>query len=300
MKNMITFITDNSIGEYKENISFKTLTTYKTGGIAKLVVYPENITKLQELLKYIKNNNIDYKILGNGSNILASDNTYNGVIIKLDRLNKMTNDNGLIYVESGYKLVSLANEMCKEGYSGLEFACGIPGTLGGAIYMNAGAYLTDIGSVIKEVTVLDENYNIKKLLNKDLDLGYRHSIFMNKKYIIVSAIIKLEKDDIEEIKALINERKQRRQSTQPLEYPSAGSVFRNPKDMYAGKLIEDLGLKGFTIGGAKVSEKHANFIINYNNASSSDIKNVIEKIKKEVKENHNIDLHEEQEMFNWE
>lgn len=300
MKNMITFITDNSIGEYKENISFKTLTTYKTGGIAKLVVYPENIIKLQELLKYLKNNNIEYKIFGNGSNILASDNTYNGVIIKLDKLNKMTNDNGVVYVESGYKLVCLANEMCKEGYTGLEFACGIPGTIGGAIYMNAGAYLTDIGSIIKEVTVLDENYNIKKLENKDLDLGYRHSIFMSKKYIILSAILKLEKDDKEEIKALINERKERRQSTQPLEYPSAGSVFRNPKDMYAGKLIEDLGLKGFTIGGAKVSEQHANFIVNNGNATSSDIKNVIDKVKQLVYENYNIELKEEQEMFNWE
>lgn len=300
MKNMITFITDNSIGEYKENISFKTLTTYKTGGIAKIVVYPENIIKLQELLKYLKNNNIEYKIFGNGSNILASDNTYNGVIIKLDKLNKMTNDNGVVYVESGYKLVCLANEMCKEGYTGLEFACGIPGTIGGAIYMNAGAYLTDIGSIIKEVTVLDENYNIKKLENKDLDLGYRHSIFMSKKYIILSAILKLEKDDKEEIKALINERKERRQSTQPLEYPSAGSVFRNPKDMYAGKLIEDLGLKGFTIGGAKVSEKHANFIVNNGNATSSDIKNVIDKVKQLVYENYNIELKEEQEMFNWE
>lgn len=300
MNNLINYINENKLGEYKENVSFKTLTTYKTGGIAKIVAYPSNIEKLQELLKYLKNNNLKYKVLGNGSNILASDDIYDGVIIKLDKLNNMTFNDGILEVEAGYKLVYLANEMCKKGYTGLEFACGIPGTIGGAIYMNAGAYLKDIGSLVEEVTVLDEDFNIKKLKKEDLDLGYRHSVFMHNKYIILSVILKLEKGDLEYITALINERKKRRINTQPLEYPSAGSVFRNPKDLYAGKLIEDSNLKGFTIGGAKVSEKHANFIINNGNATSTDIKNIIDVVKKKVKENYNIELKEEQELFNWE
>lgn len=300
MNNLISYINEKQIGNYKENVSFKTLTTYKTGGTAKLVVYPLNVSKLQELLNYLRENNIDYKVFGNGSNILASDSVYNGVIIKLSNLKNMTFYKGIVEVEAGYSLVSLANDMCRRGFSGLEFACGIPGTIGGAIYMNAGAYLKDIGSIVREVTVLDKDFKIKKLKHKDLDLGYRHSIFINNDYIILSVILKLKKGDVNYINALTKERKERRQNTQPLEYPSAGSVFRNPVNLYAGKLIEDSNLKGYTIGGAKVSEKHANFIVNNGNASSTDIKNLMDTVKDKVKENYNIELKQEQELFNWE
>ena len=300
MNNLISYINEKQIGNYKENVSFKTLTTYKTGGTAKLVVYPLNVSKLQELLNYLRENNIDYKVFGNGSNILASDSVYNGVIIKLSNLKNMTFYKGIVEVEAGYSLVSLANDMCRRGFSGLEFACGIPGTIGGAIYMNAGAYLKDIGSIVREVTVLDKDFKIKKLKHKDLDLGYRHSIFINNDYIILSVILKLKKGDVNYINALTKERKERRQNTQPLEFPSAGSVFRNPVNLYAGKLIEDSNLKGYTIGGAKVSEKHANFIVNNGNASSTDIKNLMDTVKDKVKENYNIELKQEQELFNWE
>ncbi len=300
MNNLISYINEKQIGNYKENVSFKTLTTYKTGGTAKLVVYPLNVSKLQELLNYLRENNIDYKVFGNGSNILASDSVYNGVIIKLSNLKNMTFYKGIVEVEAGYSLVSLANDMCRRGFSGLEFACGIPGTIGGAIYMNAGAYLKDIGSIVREVTVLDKDFKIKKLKHKDLDLGYRHSIFINSDYIILSVILKLKKGDVNYINALTKERKERRQNTQPLEFPSAGSVFRNPVNLYAGKLIEDSNLKGYTIGGAKVSEKHANFIVNNGNASSTDIKNLMDTVKDKVKENYNIELKQEQELFNWE
>ncbi len=300
MNNLISYINEKQIGNYKENVSFKALTTYKTGGTAKLVVYPLNVSKLQELLNYLRENNIDYKVFGNGSNILASDSVYNGVIIKLSNLKNMTFYKGIVEVEAGYSLVSLANDMCRRGFSGLEFACGIPGTIGGAIYMNAGAYLKDIGSIVREVTVLDKDFKIKKLKHKDLDLGYRHSIFINNDYIILSVILKLKKGDVNYINALTKERKERRQNTQPLEYPSAGSVFRNPVNLYAGKLIEDSNLKGYTIGGAKVSEKHANFIVNNGNASSTDIKNLMDTVKDKVKENYNIELKQEQELFNWE
>ncbi len=300
MNNLISYINEKQIGDYKENVSFKTLTTYKTGGTAKLVVYPLNVSKLQELLNYLRENNIDYKVFGNGSNILASDSVYNGVIIKLSNLKNMTFYKEIVEVEAGYSLVSLANDMCRRGFSGLEFACGIPGTIGGAIYMNAGAYLKDIGSIVREVTVLDKDFKIKKLKHKDLDLGYRHSIFINNDYIILSVILKLKKGDVNYINALTKERKERRQNTQPLEYPSAGSVFRNPVNLYAGKLIEDSNLKGYTIGGAKVSEKHANFIVNNGNASSTDIKNLMDTVKDKVKENYNIELKQEQELFNWE
>ena len=189
--------------------------------------------------------------------------------------------------------------MSKKGYSGLEFGGGIPATVGGAIYMNAGAYLESISSVVEKVDILDENMQIITLSKSELQYGYRSSIFMKKNWIILKAYLKLKKYNKEEIIDLIEDRKQRRIKTQPLEYPSAGSVFRNPKGMYAGKLIEDCNLKGFTYGGAQISDKHANFIINKNNATSSDIAYLMNLAKEKVKEKYNIDLYREQELFNF-
>ena len=189
----------------------------------------------------------------------------------------------------------------KRGLSGLEFATGIPGSIGGAIYMNAGAYKSDMGYVVTKIKVLTPKYRVITMVNKELDFHYRTS-FLKKHldYICLEATIKLKKGNKEEIEDLVKERKQRRLETQPLEYPSAGSVFRNPEGMYAGKLIEDLGYKGLTKGGAQISLKHANFIINNNNATAQDIKDLIDFIKEEVKEKYNIDLKVEQEFKNWE
>lgn len=299
MENLINYINKNNLGTYKENVSFKTLTTYRTGGNARLVYYPKNTSSLTKTLKYLKENNIKFKIFGNGSNILASDNDYSGVIIKLKNLNNMQFDSGKLEVEAGYNLSMLANTITKKGYFGLDFACGIPATVGGAVYMNAGAYLSDISKILDKVEFLDENYEIKSLENKDLEFSYRHSIFMRKNWIIIKAYFTIEKDDPKIMTDLIEDRRMRRVVSQPLEYPSAGSVYRNPEGMYAGKLIEDCGLKGFNYGGGEISEKHANFIINKNKATSNDIKYLMDKAHDEVMKKYNIDLYREQELFNF-
>lgn len=299
---LLKFIESEGLGEYKENYSFEKLTSYKAGGCARLVVYPSDTESLVKILEYIKGNNLDYKVFGNGSNILASDDNYNGVIIKLTKLNNITinEDDGNVSAEAGYNFSLLCNKLSKLGFSGLEFGGGIPGSVGGSVYMNAGAYLCSISDVLVKVDILDEDGNFKTLNKDELDFSYRHSIFMGKNWIILKAYFKLEKSDGEEIMKLVNERKERRISSQPLEYPSAGSVFRNPEGAYAGKLIEECGLKGFTHGGAMISEKHANFIVNRENATSSDIRYLIDLATDKVYEKFNVKLHREQELFNWE
>lgn len=299
MNEFCLFIKDNNLGNYEENVSFKSLTTYKTGGNARVVFYPNSVDSLRSGLVYLKDKSISFKIFGNGSNILASDNDYDGVIIKLTSLDNMSFDDGYLEVEAGYNFALLANSVTKKGYSGLEFACGIPGSVGGAVYMNAGAYLSDVASVLDRVDILDENYDFKTLSSGELDFSYRHSIFMEKNWIILKAYFNLKKGNADELLELINDRKRRRVTSQPLEYPSAGSVFRNPEGMYAGKLIEDCGLKGFTHGGAEISPKHANFIVNKNNATSKDIKYLMDLVKNSVNEKYNVELYREQELFNF-
>ena len=198
---------------------------------------------------------------------------------------------------AGYMLNKLALRVSRLGFTGMEFATGIPGTVGGGVYMNAGAYKTDMGYIVTSVKVLNPDLKIKTMYNKDLDFHYRTSFFQkNKDYICLEATISLIKGNAEEIMELINSRKQRRIESQPLEYPSAGSVFRNPEGDFAGRLIEEIGYKGKSNGGAKVSEKHANFIINNGGATGEEIKELIAEIQEKVKEKYNIDLKVEQEF----
>lgn len=286
-------------GDIKENVSLKTLTTLKVGGISKYVFYPKNVTSLKKALTLFKENNINYKIFGNGSNIIPSDKIYDGVIIKLSSLNNLKINDEVIEVEAGYSLMKLAKEVIKLGLSGLEWANGIPGTIGGAVYMNAGAYKQDMSFVLEKITALDENMNIVTLNKDELDFSYRHSRLMEENLICLSAILKLEKKDISLIEEVVNKRKEKRMETQPLEYPSAGSVFRNPFNDFAGRLVEECNLKGKQIGGAMISLKHANFIINKDNATGKDVLDLINLAKKEVKEKFNIELKQEQELFNF-
>lgn len=299
--NIVEFIEENFIGRYKETVDIATLTTYRTGGIAKLVVHPLNEKKLLLLLKTLKKEKIKFKVLGNGSNTLFSDDFYDGVIIKLDSLNEVKFTRNKVFVEAGASLIRVANMAVKKSLSGLEFATGIPGTIGGAIYMNAGAYKRDMGYIVESIKVITPKFEIITMTNRELNFHYRTSFLQqNKGYICISAILKLQKGDKKEMQEIVKDRMQRRMESQPLEYPSAGSVFRNPEGLFAGKLIEDLGYKGLQKGGAKISEKHANFIINYNHATSKDIKDLIDFIKEEVKEKYNVDLKVEQEFVNWE
>lgn len=290
----------------KENIDFVEHeelvkhTTYKIGGQCDFFALPSSIESLVNLLKYLKDNNIRYKVLGNGSNVIVSSKRYEGVIVSLSKLNNVVIEDDIVKVEAGYPLIKLSNYCANNGLGGLEFASGIPAQVGGAIYMNAGAYKSDMSEVLIDVTYIDEELNIVTKKKEELDFSYRHSIFQEKDYIVVGCSIKLYKADRHEILTLMNNRRQRRIESQPLEYPSAGSVFRNPsEDIFSGKLIEDLGLKGFSIGGAKVSEKHANFIVNFNNATSDDVVKLIEYIKEKVKEKYNIELKVEQEFVNF-
>ena len=300
MNELINLIEQDHLGWYRENPSLKTLTTYRCGGNAKLLVFPKDVECLKTILKYLKNNNINYKIFGNGSNILASDKDFDGVIIKLTKICGIDKNDTNIVVDAGYSFSLLANQLSKEGLSGLEFACGIPGTVGGAIYMNAGAYLSDVSKILEKIDILDENLEEKTVYNKDLDFSYRHSILSEKDWIVLKAYFKLKKGDKETITELVTERKMRRIESQPLDYPSAGSVFRNPEGDFAGRLIEEVGLKGYMYGGASVSEKHANFIVNVKDAKSSDIKYLIDLAKEKVKEEFGVELRTEQELFNWE
>lgn len=292
---MIENIKNMNIGLVYENIDLKKYTTYKVGGTGKLLVIPDTIEKLVELLNYLKENNIKYKIIGNGSNLIFV-NDYNGVLIKLDKLNNVQINDKEVTAEAGASLIGLALKVSRMGLKGMEFATGIPGTIGGAVYMNAGAYKEDMASIIKKVKLLDENDNIIELNKEDLEFGYRKSILQSKKYVCLEATLLLDYGDIDEIMALIEKRKQKRIETQPLEYPSAGSVFRNPENGFAWQLIDDIGYKGKRIGDAMVSEKHANFIINVGNANGSDIKELIDEIKNKVKDKYNIDLKVEQEI----
>jgi len=295
--NIIKDIKDLQIGKIIEKPLMKDYTTYKVGGKAICMVIPTDENALITLLSYVKDNNIKYKILGNGSNVIFNNKDYDGIIIKLDNFNSLNILYNKIIVGAGYMLNKLALRVSRLGFTGMEFATGIPGTVGGAVYMNAGAYKTDMGYVVTSIKVLTPDLEIKTMYNKELDFHYRTSFLQkNKDYICLEATISLVKGNPEEIMELIDSRKQRRIESQPLEYPSAGSVFRNPEGDFAGRLIEEIGYKGKSIGGAKVSEKHANFIINNGGATGEEIKELINEIKDKVKEKYNIELKVEQEF----
>jgi len=295
--NIIKDIKNLHIGKVIENYELKDHTTYKVGGKAICAVIPEDENKLITLLSYLRENNIKYKVLGNGSNVIFNNSGYNGVIVKLDNFNHLNIINNKIIVGAGYPLNKLALRVSRLGFTGMEFAAGIPGTVGGAVYMNAGAYKSDMGYILTSIKVLTPDYEIKVMKNKELDFHYRSSFLQNNKdYICLEATITLIKGNSDEIIEIIDERKKRRVETQPLEYPSAGSVFRNPEGDFAGRLIEEIGYKGKSIGGAMVSEKHANFIINTGNATGEEIKKLINEIKKKEKEKYNIELKVEQEF----
>lgn len=283
-----------NIGEVRK-IKLKDYSTYKVGGDS-LMVFVNSINSLIKLLIYLDKNRIKYKVIGNASNLIFSDSGYNGVLINLNNIKKFKKYGNYFTVSSGYSLSKFSIEVSNMGYTGMEFSTGIPGQIGGSIFMNAGCYGTSISNVLYKAKVLTEDYKIKTLYNKDLKFGYRDSIFRHRKLICLSATFKLIKGDTNEIKSKIEEYRSKRFNSQPLEYPNAGSVFKNPEGLYAGKLIEDLGLKGKHIGGAYISEKHANFIVNKNNASSKDIINLINMIKNKVEKEYNIDLKCEQEI----
>ena len=293
---LIKELNNLKIGDVTENANLKEYTTYKVGGKALAVVSPDNTDGLIKLLSFLKKNKIKHKLLGNGSNLIFV-NDYNGVLIKLDNFQNLEIDGNFITVGAGYSLTKLALRAARIGLAGLEFAAGIPGTIGGAVYMNAGAYKSDMGYIVSTIKVLTPKLEVETLTNSELDFHYRSS--MLQKYpdlICLEATLRLKYGQADIILDVINDRKQRRLESQPLEYPSAGSVFRNPTGDFAGRLIEEIGYKGKNIGDAYVSDKHANFIINKGNASGEDIYKLIKEIQEQVKKKYKIDLHVEQEI----
>ena len=286
----------------KYNFNLATACTMKTGGCAKYAFFPTTKEEMAEVILFLKNEKIKYKILGNGSNVIFPDSGYSGAVVMTSCLKELgdvestDSDSIKFYVGAGYSLTSLALKMCKLGYSGLEFAYGIPASLGGAVFMNAGAYGGEMGFVIDSVEYLDENNEIRTLVN-DKEKNYfiyRHSFFTDHpEYVILGATLKLCKDESVNPLEIAGKNMQARKDKQPLEYPSCGSAFKRPQGYFAGALIDQAGLKGKGIGGAFVSEKHAGFVVNKGGATTSDVVNLLEYVKNVVLENSGVTLEPE-------
>lgn len=287
-----------SHGDYRSDRSFKELTTIKMGGKIAHYVEPLCTDDLVEIINYLKERSIMFKVIGNGSNIIAGSNDFDGVVINLKHFDNYEIDNNELYVEAGVLAPYLALNLAKEGLSGFEFASGIPGTIGGLVYMNAGAYKKEIADIVKEVLVLKDG-ETKWLTKQECEFSYRHSIFQDHpRWQVIAAKFQLEEKDPEEIKALMDERLQRRKQTQPLDMPSAGSVFRNPEGSFAWKYIDELGYRGFVLNGVEVSNKHSNFIVNIGDGRSEDFLKIVYEIQRKTEEKYNLKLVMEVEKFN--
>ena len=260
-------------------------TTLKIGGKADVMVMPASVGELKKIISLTRENDVPVCFMGNGSNLLVSDKGIRGVVVRLGSNMASTRVSGNeIYAESGISLSRLATVACEHSLTGFEFASGIPGTLGGGIVMNAGAYKGELKDVVEEVTALLPGGETKTFSADELDFSYRHSVFTGSDMLVLSAKIRLEKGDREEIGAKINELNKKRRTTQPLEYPSAGSAFKRPANGYAAAMIDSCGLKGFAVGGAQVSEKHAGFVINKGGATAQDMLSLLAHVQKTVKE----------------
>lgn len=269
-------------------------TSFRVGGPADILVIPETVEEIRTLLSCIKENKYPFFIMGNGSNLVVKDKGIRAIVIKiLDNFNSITVNDDIIEAEAGILLSKLSNVAMRNGLSGLEFASGIPGTLGGAIAMNAGAYGGQISDILLETEYMDLEGQIKTLEMEKHEFGYRKSYFSNGSYVVLKARLKLVKCDKEEIKKEMQKLNAQRTEKQPLSFPSAGSIFKRPEGHFTGKLIQDAGLRGFTIGGAQVSEKHTGFIINKGGATAKDIINLIQYIKEKVRAISGVELETE-------
>ena len=280
--------------QIKPEEPMKNHVTFRVGGPADFFVTPKNYEELSWVLKCCAKYEMPCYIMGNGSNLLVSDLGYRGVVIQLFRqLNDIQCEGNVIRAQAGALLSAVANRALEEKLTGFEFAAGIPGTLGGACVMNAGAYGGEMKDVLKSVTVLTREGERITLQKNELELGYRTSIIAKKDYIVLEAEIELEAGDAEVIKAVMDDLKERRTTKQPLEYPSAGSTFKRPEGYFAGKLIQESGLQGFQVGGAQVSEKHCGFVINKDQATAADIAELIRQVQDRVEEKFGVRLETE-------
>ncbi|MGN0334764.1 MAG: UDP-N-acetylmuramate dehydrogenase [Lachnospiraceae bacterium] len=277
-----------------ENELLSAHTTFRIGGPAKYFVMPETPEEMAAVMKLCREENVPYFILGNGSNLLAGDGGYDGVIIQLYKnFGKIKIEGTRVTAQAGAMLIRVAKEAGKAGLTGLEFASGIPGTIGGAMVMNAGAYGGEMKDVVTAVTVLTKEGEIRKLSCEEMNFGYRRSVVEEAGYLVLEAEMELKEGDPETIEACMEELTARRKEKQPVEFPSAGSTFKRPEGYFAGKLIMDAGLRGYSVGGAKVSEKHCGFVINTGGATAADVIQLMEDVKAEVRKRFGVTLEPE-------
>ena len=269
-------------------------TTFRIGGPAEYLILPQTTEEIADVIKLCRQEEIPWYIVGNGSNLLVADEGVRGVVIQLLRnFNQIQVEGCQIRMQAGAQNAAVAKRALDASLTGFEFAAGIPGTIGGAVVMNAGAYGGEMKDILKEVTVLDQNGMIRTIPTEELELGYRTSIIARKGYVVLEAVIVLKTGDPKEIKAAMDELKEKRVTKQPLEYPSAGSTFKRPEGYFAGKLIMDAGLRGFSVGGAQISEKHCGFVINKGNATAKDVTELMDETKKIVMEKFGVALEPE-------
>ncbi|NMM62275.1 UDP-N-acetylmuramate dehydrogenase [Clostridium sp. P21] len=268
----------------------KNHTSFKVGGPVDILVTPESFKQVTDVVGFCKEEGIPYYIVGNGSNLLVKDGGIRGIVIKLCKLDAIKVKDDRIIVQSGVTLKEVSEVAMENCLTGFEFACGIPGSIGGAAAMNAGAYNGEIVNVIESAKIIDQDGNIRDLDKESLELGYRRSSILKYGYTVLEVTLKLDKGDCSKIKDRIDDLNRRRSEKQPLEYASAGSTFKRPEGYFAAKLIEDSGLKGVSVGDAEVSKKHSGFIINKGNATAKDILDLISVVQQKVKENFDVEL----------
>ena len=280
--------------EYSTEAYLKDYTSFKIGGKADLMAFPDTESKISELYSFSNQSGVPVLVIGKGSNLLVSDNGFRGLVINTCKFDKISLlDDTTVYCESGASLLKVCRFALENSLSGLEFAFGIPGTAGGAAYMNAGAYGGEMKDVLVSCEHIDKNGIKSRFLGDELDLSYRHSVYSDSPYLITSLTLKLKKGNKDEIKAKMDELMGKRIDKQPLDYPSAGSTFKRPEGYFAGALIEQCGLKGYQLGGARVSEKHAGFVINADNATLKDVLDLINHCQKTVYDETGVTLETE-------
>lgn len=265
----------------------------RTGGKADVIAFPSSKEELQQLVKWANGHQIPFYVLGNASNVIVTDGGMSGIVIKLDDMRAINVEDTVVTCESGVTLVALAKKVSELALTGLEFACGIPGSVGGAVFMNAGAYGGEMKDVIESVDVLTIDGEFKTYTNEEMSFSYRHSIVQNTKDIVLSTTLRLSHGESTDILSKMAELTRLREEKQPLEYPSCGSVFKRPEGYFAGKLIQDAGLQGYRIGGVEVSRKHAGFMVNVDNGSATDYKQLIAYVQTVVKEQFGVTLETE-------
>ncbi|RSL31347.1 UDP-N-acetylmuramate dehydrogenase [Salibacterium salarium] len=296
-KQLISDLQEAKVGKVVENELLSKHTTWKIGGPADVFIEPDGVDALSKAMDIINSYDLSWRVIGRGSNLLVDDEGIEGVVIKLGQnIGHLERNDSTIRVGGGLSFIKLATIMSKEGMSGLEFAGGIPGTVGGAVFMNAGAHGSDMSHILVQARVLFPDGRLVWINNEDMNFSYRTSRLQEEEGICVEAILQLQAGDKEKVTHEMKKYKQYRRETQPWNYPCAGSVFRNPLPNHAGALIEKAGLKGYRHGGAQISEQHANFIVNVDQAKAADVLTIIEHVKKTINQLYNVEMHTEVEI----